>query len=98
MINFISQMSFIPKVKIGIHLKGLNPRSVINIMNISVNDNPLTVEEHCTASDLVNKLFEGKHNGIAISVNQQVIPRATWENHLINSNDNVLIIRATQGG
>lgn len=67
-------------------------------MNISVNDNQISVEEPCTAFDLVNKLFAEKHKGIAISVNQQVIPRATWENHLINSNDNVLIIRATQGG
>lgn len=67
-------------------------------MNISVNDNPIAIEEPCTASDLVNKLFEGKQKGIAISVNQQVIPRATWEQHQIQSNDNVLIIRATQGG
>jgi len=31
-------------------------------------------------------------------VNNSVIPKAHWQTHLIQPNDDVLIIKATQGG
>ncbi|BDC98913.1 sulfur carrier protein ThiS [Persicobacter psychrovividus] len=37
-------------------------------------------------------------SGIAVAVNQCVVSRADWETHLLQSEDKVLIIRATQGG
>jgi sulfur carrier protein len=36
--------------------------------------------------------------GIAVAVNQQIIPRADWDKKIIRQDDSVLIIRAAQGG
>lgn len=36
--------------------------------------------------------------GVAIAVNQEVIPRAVWDQYLVKENDKVTIIKATQGG
>lgn len=36
--------------------------------------------------------------GVAIAINNQVIPKSEWENYSIQENDKITIIRATQGG
>jgi sulfur carrier protein len=38
-----------------------------------------------------------KQNGIAVAINNTVIPKSDW-NHLIQETDDILIISATQGG
>jgi sulfur carrier protein len=37
-------------------------------------------------------------SGMAIAVNDTVIPANKWDDFKLNVNDNILIIRATQGG
>lgn len=37
-------------------------------------------------------------NGIAIAVNDKVIPKAEWEKSTLKENDKITIIKATQGG
>jgi len=37
-------------------------------------------------------------DGIAIAVNEQVIPRNEWEGYVLQMQDRVFVIRATQGG
>lgn len=39
-----------------------------------------------------------KQNGIAIAINNTVIPKANWNSHPIQETDEILIISATQGG
>jgi len=36
--------------------------------------------------------------GVAVAVNDTVIPKTQWEHHEVKENDNLLIIHATQGG
>jgi sulfur carrier protein len=36
--------------------------------------------------------------GVAVAVNDRVIPRASWPTAKLKENDSVLIIKATQGG
>lgn len=36
--------------------------------------------------------------GIAVAVNNSVIPKAEWQNKTLNENDKITIIKATQGG
>ncbi len=66
-------------------------------MEILLNDTP-----HILATPLLALLVEthcaGKTAGIAVAVNQQVVPRTEWINTELKENDQVLIIRATQGG
>lgn len=37
-------------------------------------------------------------NGIAIAINQDIIPKEKWPTTILADNDNILIIKATQGG
>lgn len=39
-----------------------------------------------------------KQNGIAIAINNTVIPKSNWDSHPIQETDEILIISATQGG
>lgn len=39
-----------------------------------------------------------KQNGIAIAINNTVIPKSNWNSHPIKETDDILIISATQGG
>lgn len=40
----------------------------------------------------------GKRKGIAVALNNRIIPLSAWAETLLNHNDSVLIITATQGG
>ena len=40
----------------------------------------------------------GKKKGIAIALNNRIIPLSVWAETILNNNDSVLIITATQGG
>ncbi|MBI4929377.1 MAG: sulfur carrier protein ThiS [Bacteroidetes bacterium] len=48
--------------------------------------------------ELVQTLNMPSTNGIALAVNEKVIPKMEWENFQLNEDDKVLIIKATQGG
>ncbi|MFV5700520.1 sulfur carrier protein ThiS [Flavobacterium sp. XS2P12] len=39
-----------------------------------------------------------KQNGIAVAINNTVIPKSNWNSHPIQETDDILIISATQGG
>ena len=49
-------------------------------------------------SELVQSLQMLSTNGIALAVNEKVVPRMEWEEFQLNNNDKILIIKATQGG
>jgi sulfur carrier protein len=40
----------------------------------------------------------GKKKGIAVALNNRIIPLSAWAETPINNNDSILIITATQGG
>ena len=66
-------------------------------MEITLNDR-IKVIDNVTILALLEKELSGKINGIAVAVNNTVIPRAGWDTYEIKNNDNILIIKATQGG
>lgn len=47
---------------------------------------------------LLRKQSLHEARGIAVAVNEEVIPRNAWASHTLNENDSILIITATQGG
>jgi sulfur carrier protein len=67
-------------------------------MEITLNNTPYKVTEHTTLYDIVYSQLGDKQNGVAVAVNDTVIPKTNWENYMVQSNDNILIIKATQGG
>ncbi|PWA10192.1 sulfur carrier protein ThiS [Flavobacterium laiguense] len=51
-----------------------------------------------TVQALLDLEIPEKQNGIAIAINNTVIPKTHWNSHFITETDDILIISATQGG
>ncbi|MCD0468426.1 sulfur carrier protein ThiS [Flavobacterium sp. JAS] len=47
---------------------------------------------------LLDLEIPNKQNGIAVAVNNTVIPKPNWNQHFVQETDEILIISATQGG
>ena len=67
-------------------------------MIISVNNKPLELSSTENINSVLQRLQFNHTKGIAVAINNKVIPKSSWEDHLIKENDNITIIRATQGG
>lgn len=66
-------------------------------MSITINNETHDFTEKTSVNDLL-KLLSQKENGIAIAINNHVVPKTEWHNKLIQEQDQILIIQATQGG
>ncbi|UII25096.1 sulfur carrier protein ThiS [Fulvivirga maritima] len=68
-------------------------------MDFTINDQPFTVDQDTLTIEQVLAL-KGLENlqGVAVAVNQQVVPRTAWKEQSVKSHDQLLIITATQGG
>ena len=66
-------------------------------MTITVNEKEYQFNEVRFLVDVLSEL-DISQNGIAVAVNQEIIPRTNWSSEKINNNDKILIIKATQGG
>ncbi|WP_298997642.1 sulfur carrier protein ThiS [uncultured Tenacibaculum sp.] len=67
------------------------------MITIKVNDNQQEFLTEVTLQELVEKL-QIQTNGIAIAVNSSVVKKTDWSSKLLQNNDDVLIIKSTQGG
>lgn len=54
--------------------------------------------KNLTVQALLDLEIPEKQNGIAVAINNTVIPKSNWNLHLIQETDTILIISATQGG
>lgn len=66
-------------------------------MNISVNGEPHVAAAGSTVADLVDALA-GRRGGVAVAVNEDVVPRAVWAETPLRAGDRVEILTAVQGG
>lgn len=67
------------------------------MIRIKVNDTPKQVSLNSTLQQLLDQL-EVKTKGIAVAVNNNIIKKTDWNHQKLSENDNVLIIKSTQGG
>lgn len=51
-----------------------------------------------TLDELLEHLDIEQRRGVAVAVNNAVVPRSQWDDHRLEDDDAVEIIRATQGG
>jgi len=66
-------------------------------MNIQINGNIQQFDDNLTAFQLVEKLgLQGRR--IAMEVNQEIVPRSSYETYQFKENDKVEIIHAVGGG
>jgi sulfur carrier protein len=65
---------------------------------IYINDKAYSLGESKTLVDLFKQLNISLENGMALAVNNKVIPKSSWKNQAIYPNDKILLIKASQGG
>lgn len=66
----------------------------LNINHQEKTYNQLTI----SVQQLLDIEFPDKQNGIAVAIENNVVPKSNWESTLLEENANILVISATQGG
>lgn len=67
-------------------------------MTVFVNDAEVKFDEHSNLLHVLNSLSVKTFEGVAVALNNEVVPKSELEKVIVNENDKVLIIRAFQGG
>ena len=66
-------------------------------MHIHFNDEPMHCPDNLTLENLLERLRLTRP-GIALAINQTIVPREQWETHLLNDGDQILLFQAIAGG
>ncbi len=66
-------------------------------MIVFVNHHEKEIVQSSNITELIEELALSS-KGIAIAINNQVVPKSTWENTAIEAGMHITIIKATQGG
>ena len=66
-------------------------------MEITVN-NEIKKIQNDSLQSLIDEVLGKKTKGVAIAVNNNVVPRNEWSDAKLKEKDDVMIIKATQGG
>ncbi|ANG91084.1 sulfur carrier protein ThiS [Enterobacteriaceae bacterium 155047] len=66
-------------------------------MRITFNDEPMQCREELTVAMLLDQLCQLKP-GIALALNQQILPREQWERQQVRDGDNILLFQVIAGG
>ena len=61
------------------------------------NDEPLACADNLSVSALLTQL-EQQQPGVALALNQHILPRDRWEDHLLQEGDRVLLFQVIAGG
>lgn len=67
-------------------------------MEVTVNQQNFTVSEKCSVEELLAIALNRSATGIAVAVNQTIVPKSDWKTHLLHPDDDIILIKATQGG
>lgn len=55
-------------------------------------------QELSSLEELVLFKTKGQIKGVAVALNQRVVPKSQWSETKLNNQDNILLLTATQGG
>ena len=67
-------------------------------MEIILNNQSYQIEVKTSIQIALNSWIGEKQKGIAVAVNETIVPKAQWNSYELQHNDKVLVIKATQGG
>ncbi|MDB5280662.1 MAG: thiamine biosynthesis protein ThiS [Ferruginibacter sp.] len=67
-------------------------------MEITFNNHTQQIQERSSIQIILNDLIGEKQKGIAVAVNETVVPKTQWDSYVLQTGDKVLVIKATQGG
>lgn len=65
---------------------------IVNNQNKQYEQVSLSVQE------LLDFEFPNRQNGIAVAIDNEIVPKSNWQTTAIQENADVLVITATQGG
>ena len=66
-------------------------------MLVFINQEPKEVEKNISLLNIIQSSLNSL-DGLAVAVNNKVIPKSEWHKYTVKENDKLLFIRATQGG
>ena len=66
--------------------------------SVFVNNQNYSFSSHLNLFSLLEELKIDSLNGIAIAVNETVIPKSEWEKYQLKNNDKIILIKAAAGG
>ena len=67
-------------------------------MEVTINNKNHQLNQSCSIAEMLAVMLPGESKGIAVAVNQTIITKSDWPEHLLNDGDKVMLIKATQGG
>lgn len=67
-------------------------------MTILINNEQKTVPDGTTVNEAVLTILQLNPAGMAIAVNDTIVPKHLWEQTLLQENDRMLVIKACSGG
>ncbi len=67
-------------------------------INVYLNNSPRHLNAQASLIDLLDAVNIISLNGVALAVNNNVIPKTEWSNYILSAEDKVTLIKATQGG
>ena len=67
-------------------------------MRLIINQQETIINAEATLQHAVLSIGMAEATGIAVAVNNKVVPKTGWESFLLRENDKITVIRATQGG
>jgi sulfur carrier protein len=68
------------------------------MVEVTINQQTFQLSDERGLAEVLSLLRIGHADGIAIAVNEVVIPRGEWDGYVLRERDRVFVIRATQGG
>lgn len=67
-------------------------------MTITLNGKTTDVAANATVADVVRTIVDADASGVAVAVNDNVIPKRDWPSRRLAAGDAIEIIHAVQGG
>jgi sulfur carrier protein len=74
------------------------PTSIQTVFEIVLNGARTKVAAGLPVDRLIAERVPGAPRGVAVAVNDEVVPRTQWATRRLKPGDTVEIVRATQGG
>ena len=67
-------------------------------MTIQINNEERVIPDGTTVTDVVFTILQLQPAGMALAINDSIVPRSQWDSTALQPNDKMLVIRASKGG
>ncbi|MBD3636036.1 MAG: sulfur carrier protein ThiS [Crocinitomicaceae bacterium] len=67
-------------------------------MKVFLGENEIEIAAKTTLKSVLNQQELSDQNGIAVALNEAVVPKARWSDTQLSNGDRIIVIKATAGG